>query len=60
MERGIRKILTFVWYVKGPIVYYILEGGVGFKKIVVYQNFTPHPKVITYENYTPPLGNNYF
>ena len=55
MERGIRKILTFVWYGKGPIVYYVLEGDGGLKKIVVYQNFTPHPKVITYENYTPPF-----
>ena len=44
---------------KGPIVYYVSEGGVGFQKSVVFQNFTsPHPpkKIITYENCTP-LGN---
>ena len=25
---------------KGPIVYYVPEGGVGFQKSVVFQNFT--------------------
>ena len=38
---------------KGRIVYYIPEGGGGFQKSVVYQNFTPH-KIITYENCSPP------
>ena len=26
---------------KGPIVYYVPEGGGGFQKSVVYQNFLP-------------------
>ena len=40
---------------KGPIVYYVPEGGWGFQKSVVYQNFPPkkelHMKVV------PPPGN---
>ena len=46
---------------KGPIVYYVPEGGVGFQKSVVFQNFTSPPpkKIITYENCTP-LGNKNF
>ena len=28
---------------KGPIVYYVPEGGEGFEKSVVFQNFTSPP-----------------
>ena len=47
---------------KGPIVYYVPEGGEGFEKSVVFQNFTSPPppkKIITYKNCTP-LGNKNF
>ena len=34
---------------KGPIVYYVPEGGEGFEKSVVFQNFTsPPPKKKNY------------
>ena len=47
---------------KGPIVYYVPEGGVGFQKSVVFQNFTspPPPKKLLHMKIVPPLGNKNF
>ena len=36
-----RKLVQCGFEREGPIVYYIPEGGGGFQKSVVYQNFTP-------------------
>ena len=43
---------------KGPIVYYVPEGGEGFEKSVVFQNFTsppPPPKKLLHIKIVPPL-----
>ena len=43
--------------IKGPIVYYVPEGGGVFQNSVVYQNLTS--QIITYAwNCTPPGNNN--
>ena len=54
-----RKLVQCDFERKGWIVYYIPEGGGGFRKSVVYQNFIYLHKLITYENCTP-LDDNSF
>ena len=43
---------------KGPIVYYVPEGGEGFEKSVVFQNFTSPPpkKKLLHIKIVPPLA----